>query len=138
MRRTLGNIARKMWYDRNPSITQMSYNEEAVAPHVDTQRASVTIGANKKAMVHGGFGAVYRVTAAAPALRAFAYFTTDNTLTLLITKVMTNTVGDKDNQTVGDAGMLSAGQIIRLRTGDTSTGGTVDYSVAARITEFDA
>ena len=55
-----------------------------------------------------------------------------------VAQILTNNVGDSDRMDVGQSMVLLAGDKIEGWTVDNSTGGTVNYLLAAKLTEFDA
>jgi len=130
------------WYDRNPYHRFQSYHGEDVAPHVQTTRWSYTVPYGKKAFVESAFVYVERATAAGTARLAQSQIEIQpfgqSTNYLLLVALRTNTVGDHDHEAMGNGPILLVGDAVGGYTVDTSTGGTVDYTMDAKITEFDA
>lgn len=132
---------KREWIDRNPVYSYIGYTANAVVPHAQTQRASYTVPAAKKAFLHSITLSVTRVTVAAPVGKWGAFTTLENGAVIYY-------IGEnyKNSNAVYDSGclviapniLLTAGDILKLYTIDTSTGGTVDYHISAAITEFDA
>lgn len=130
------------WYDRAPTSIVLNF-VGAVAPHADTPRWSYTVPALRKAFCEAIVINLHRATAAAPA--AFAkgsiqYQTAAMTvLTELLRVTSYNINVDAESQIViGNSIMMQPGEKIEGHTVDTSGGGTVDWNVSAKITEFDA
>jgi len=134
--------SRLAWYDRNPSISVQNYANSGVAPHALTVRWSYTVPAGKKAFVETISARLVRDAAATTAGLASIYVAVlpygGSWTPLLRIAVLSNGVGDRDGGEIGQSVILKAGDGLRAETYDTSTGGTLFYSVSAKITEFDA
>ena len=135
-------IARPAWYDRNPSIQVKNYSAAGVAPHTSTLRWSYTVPSGKKAFLELADIEVVRATAATTVGMVSAGITYTpsggSEVNVIVVEIRTNGVGDRAGKTVGQAFVMSAGDSIKAYTTDTSTGGTIDYTMSAKITEFDA
>jgi len=133
-------IGRPAWYDRNP-VSKVYYYSVTQDPHTLIERFSYTCPANKKAMVEVMSCRVERRTAATTASTAMAVFNfTPSGGTgyyILKSVIYSNGVGDKEYTALGTTLMMFAGDKIQAMDYDASTGGTVDYYHALKITEFD-
>lgn len=135
-------VARPAYYDRNPITTMVSINLAVVAPHVLTLRASYTVPANKKAWLDSVWLHIVRSNAAAPA--GPAEIRCNETTTVVGAQLATyvyhnnNTVGFDVTQNLANGGFLGTGDNIQVFTIDTSTGGSCDYDMAVKATQFDA
>ena len=93
-------------------------------------------------MVEILYGRVVRATAASTPGRPKIYLTITPSggypITFLNIHIVTNTVGDSAEFIAGASLTLMPGDSITVYTSDDSTGGTVDYSIGLKITEFDA
>ena len=130
------------WYDRNPSSKAEGWVNVGVAPHGVTKRVSFTCPDEKIAMVELLEVHVHRATVATTPIKASATFKLtpkQGTMKTILTARITvlNTVGDKDGHSIGSTLMLFAGDILEGYTEDLSTGGTCDYLVLLKVTEFD-
>jgi len=135
-------VARPAWYDRNPISRIDHYWGLTVAPHALTTRLTYTVPAGKKAILEALQVRCIRRTAATTVglVYAVAYITPSGASEkeLLDCYLFTNNVGDKDGQALQGTVTLFAGDVLGLKTYDGSTGGTVDYFLAYKLTEFDA
>jgi len=135
-------IARPAWYDRNPIQQVDYYTGQTVAPHGVTIRCTYTVPAQKKAIVESlQVNLVRRATATTAGVAGAYAMLTPNGGTaeeILDSHIFANTIGDKDGQAQQGALTLLEGDKLDLKTYDGSTGGTVDYFVAFKLTEFDA
>jgi hypothetical protein len=128
-------------FDRNPTTTCAVDNNAARTPNVLTQRWLYTCPANRRANIDMVSCAMNRQTAgapvgnwqsyvsiSAPATSAYPiyHFSSDNTLNVPKQAVATQ------------CGVLVATGFVESDQVDTSTGGTVAYTSAVKITEFDA
>jgi len=135
-------ISRPAWYDRNPTVRVAFYNAISVTPHAVAERLSYTCPAGKKAMVELLSCRITRQTVATAdgfPISEFSLTPSGRTETfILIAQIFVNTVGEKAMVDVGSALTLLAGDVLKGKTGDISTGGTCAYHLAYKITEFDA
>jgi len=135
-------VARPEWYDRNPASTVSGWGGTNVAPHAATTRASYTVPSGKKALLEFLKVWVRRTTAATtagnPKATWYVYPAGAGFVDLLRAEIFTNGVGDKDIAYAFAALVLCTGDELRLISIDDSTGGTMDYWSAAKLTQFDA
>jgi len=135
-------IARPAWYDRNPVQRADSYLASDLAPHTETTRLTYTVPSGKKAMIEEISGRVLRTAAATTLGRArakIALTPSGGSMKVLVeAKILKNTVGDTDVQGFPASMTLLAGDRLDLITDDMSTGGTCDFHLSYKITEFDA
>lgn len=135
-------IGRPAWYDRNPTIQEGKYVAASVAPHAQEPRWTYTVPAGKKAFVELAFLRIYRRTAATTVgiWAADIYYQPSGGSSTSHMRIssLDNTVGSEKTLTIGQNMIMLAGDALRGYTEDASTGGTCDYAVIAKITEFDA
>lgn len=130
------------WYDRNPSPFTRSYLN-ALAPHAITQAWTYTVPNNRKAFIESIDLSLVRMVAGAAAERAQVFVqiqpkgaTTQTTL--LFREIFDNTIGAHAEATTGQSLLLFSGDIIQALTFDNNVGGTVQFFVGLKGTEFDA
>lgn len=131
---------RAEWYDRNAAPQPKTYAANNVAPHVATQRWSYTVPSGKKAWLESLFLFVIRQTAATAAGRSGCAITvTQDALmvNLLNNEFTDNTVNHLKDMFATNFGILVAGNVVTGWTFDESTGGTMGYTIAAKLTQFD-
>ena len=135
-------IARPAWYDRNAASRADTYTGQQLAPHALTTRLTYTVPAGKKAIVELLQVKCVRRTAATTVGLVYAYATITpsggSEKEILDSYLFGNAVGDKDGQALQGTLVLCTGDVINMKTYDGSTGGTVDYFLAYKVTEFDA
>jgi len=135
-------VARPDWYDRNPITHVGGWTGLDVAPHSQTPRFTYTVPAGKKAMVEILHGLIMRKTAATTLDNAEVWWQIypggGGGVTVITQILHSNTVGNKDTQALGPSLTLLPADQLRCYTIDVSTGGTHDWSVGYKITEFDA
>ena len=135
-------IGRPAWYDRNSVPRQDYYEGIDVAPHSATTRLSYTVPAGKKAVVELLQARVYRSSTATASSLTRAWFTLipsgGTPKIILMATIRSNNVGDKEVAQIGTTLTLFPGDKLEGGTGDLSTGGTCDYFLAYKLTEFDA
>jgi hypothetical protein len=135
-------ISRPAWYDRNPSSQWLGFFNNNTPPHSDTQRWTYTVPSGKKAMLEYASAYVRRSAAATTVGRVQASIRVTpsggGVHTITIAQILTNNVGDSDRMDLGQGFLLFAGDKIEGYTEDTSTGGTVNILLRAKLTEFDA
>jgi len=107
-----------------------------------TTRLTYTVPAGKKAMVEVMQVRVRRASAATTVGLAGAYVMLTPSggviKEILDTGINDNTVNARDNNALGGTMVLCTGDQLDLKTYDLSTGGTCDYFVCYKLTEFDA
>jgi len=134
-------VARPEWYDRNPFDRTLIY-VAVVGPHAVTSRGSYTCPAGKKAFIEAIGVFTRRSTAATTEglIIASASYTPQggSTAYYAVVQWVSNTVNYHEGNIVGNAGILRAGDNVAINTGDGSTGGTAEYYIMLKITEFDA
>jgi len=136
-------VARPAWYDRNPESKILSYFD-TVGPHSETERWSYTCPSGKKAMVEVLFTRAVRLEAATTPQNVFADIAfkpsggVEKYILAAIIPSAQNNVGDRDMATIAASLMLMPGDKIRAITADAGTGGTVQYLITVKLTEFDA
>ena len=136
------SISRPTYYDRNPVARQLNYSAGGVVPHGATQRATYTVPAGKRAFCDAFFTSVRRSGAAAPVgvAQVYAQYTPNGGTAGLMgmASLSTNNVNDTTSGSGTGMGIMYAGDVLGIFSSDTSTGGTVDYNIHYKITEFDA
>jgi len=130
------------WYDRSPGNKTQIYFAGGVGPHGETQRWTYSVPAGKKAWLGPLFIEVMRATAATTvgAVVGDIRYTPQGGTTgrLLIARLFTNSVNDNDRKELPAFMLLQTGDTLTAYTADGSTGGTMNYTVQAMITEFNA
>ena len=130
------------WYDRNPQHVLVGYSAEAVAPHSVVARWSYTVPTGKKAFIEIMHATLQRAVAATTADIAFASLSLwpegEAILVPIIAWIRENDVGNKDRAVMGQGAILLTGDLVQGATMDDSDGGSIDYNVSGKITEFDA
>ena len=140
----LNNVfsGRPAWFDRNPTDNQNLAFDSTIAPAGVTTRWTYTTPTGRKAMLESALAVVRRATAAGAAARCFAIVTFlpggINPQDMAIASFNNNTVDTLDRAIVGAIGVLVGLDTVRAQTSDASTAGTVEFDVAAKVTEFDA
>jgi hypothetical protein len=123
-------------------VTLRTFGALATAPHADTQRWTYTVPAGKKALVEAAQLLTLRDAAATTLGRAEASILitpSGGALNrMLRTLHLINTVGERVDIFIGEAGSLLAADQIQATTEDSSTGGTMGYFATAKIMEYDA
>lgn len=142
MKLTTGTSSgRAAYYDRNPLDVVNQYIA-AIAPASLTVRWTYTVPAARKAYVESAFNLCIRETVATTAGDAWSEVTvTPNggANTFLGAAVFNgNVVGNQGQSSLGSVGLLQAGDALIGKTLDNSSGGTVQFAVASKATEFDA
>jgi hypothetical protein len=134
--------SRPQWYDRTPIGRTNSATNAATAPHAETVRWTRTIPTAKKYQLQTATVLVRRESAAAPAsyMTAAVRLFPNGAANVIINEVLIvgNAVNDGDNQTLGGAIALLAGDVLEGITQDSSTGGTALYRTSQTGLEYDA
>ena len=135
-------VARPVYYDRNSSTFGKSYEASAIAPHATTTRWSYTVPAGKAAYVEACGGMMWRdgiATVASLAQTVFNTVTSDTvTATVLQNRTYTNTGNDPVMFSLSQLAFLKAADVFGVNTFDGSTGGSFQYGMYAKFTQFDA
>jgi hypothetical protein len=130
-------------YDRNPLISGNYFNATQ-GPAALTPQWAYTVPAKRKAVVELLHSRMIRVTAASPAVKTFCFFAitpaggavqyvyTVNLLTI------ENTAGNSRELSGAPQFILGPGDKLEAYTWDAGTGGTIDFLLEAKWTEFDA
>jgi len=131
------------WYDRNPITRRDYYLGFAREPHDGTVRLEYTCPAGKKAVIELLECRVTRVSVATspevPLACWIHYISPEDYSYILLAEIRGNNVGDSDKDQIGHSSLiLLPGEKIEGWTLDLSTGGTCDYFLAYKITEFEA
>jgi hypothetical protein len=135
-------ISRPAWHDRNPSQQLLWYTVNGAAPHSAIDRWTYTVPTGKKAMLEALDGLICILTAATTAGRRKIYVrltkSGGGSADIMNLQISTNGVGDVQTKTLGTSLLMLQGDTITGFTADESVGGTVDYRLMAKLTEFDA
>jgi len=135
-------IARPAWYDRNPLVVWRQYSGALVAPHSSTERWTYTVPAGKKAYLEVAFAYTTRRTTATTAaqLTIIVSFTPSGGTTAAIMELShwDNTLYISRTQNLAMSIVMLVGDTLNATTSDASTGGTNDFIITAKLTEFDA
>jgi hypothetical protein len=143
MRLTSGTAgARPSPYDRNQVPKTSVYHANGVAPHASTQRWTYTVPVGKKAQFDVVLARGWRSAVAAPVGQVEVSIgdipSGGVNGYMLMQDTNANAVGQLFNVSLTQLGAMGVGDQIQALTIDTSTGGTVDYVVDAKYTEYDA
>jgi len=133
---------RLIWYDRNPKGITF-WSSGVLSPHVPTVRWSYTCPTGKKSLVEIGHARLDRITAAetvgpASAEIAISVNAGASFQSMIMALLRTNAPDDFDRLGIGTAIPVFASDIVKGDTHDSSTGGTIDYLLQMKLTEFDA
>ena len=135
--------ARSDWYDRNVTGASLFYDAINVAPHLLTNRGAYTVPVQRKAIIQGAF--IREIVSAAPSTagnrKAFIRVTANSINTFLcyaLLDVSLIVVGNRNEMLIGRSAVLSTGDIVNMFTQDTAVDGSVDYTLSATMSEFDA
>lgn len=133
--------ARPTYYDRNPSIAIAGTELASIAPHTVTQRFSYTVPVGKKAWADFTYLEVFCSAAPTTAGRSQLrlLYTPSGGGQALLDQInfagnVVNTVAEREAPSLGE---LNPGDNIVATTTDFSTGGTRDYAIVFKKTEFD-
>ncbi len=131
-----------VWYDRNPVRKGFKVEASNMAPHGLTLQGSYTVPVGKKAILSSAQVTAYRTTAATTAGMISLYvvdaFDIDPEYFILRALFNLPLVGDSYNESIGLFLLLTAGDIISLKSFDLSEGGLLFINMTCSITEFDA
>lgn len=133
------NPTRQEIYDRAPTGIPLNYSAAGVAPHVKTQRFTVTIAALNRGMFQGGMAQILRVTAAGTPGKqdAAVELTLSGTVFKPVSvQMLTNGVGDTQHEVSSATVLMAAGDIAAGFTTDAAVTGTVDYTLEAMVVQF--
>jgi len=131
------------YYDRKAVSIPGEYIGNTVAPHAATVRRTYTCPPDRKAIVELIELEVVRISVAAPVgiAQAYALFTPaagTPANTVLVARIRTNVAEDMDSGELQTAFSMHEGDRLDLMTIDLSTGGTCQYLLSFKLTEFDA
>lgn len=138
----LGSLAagRPAYYDRNAFARTDEYTA-TVGPHGFTQRFTYTVPSGKKGILEFGYVYIQRVTAPGVAGLYLAHVQCVSSGIQLRTPIIENNsaVAGLGIQTLLPMSLtIYAGETIAGQTVDFSTGGTVQFSLQAKSTIYDA
>lgn len=124
------------FWERNPTYTRKLYDQEAITPHAEIERWTYSTPADRNAIVVGFLSLTRRVANSTNG-RAAADLEVDE-VTVLRNRMWNNTVGAW--QTVSLTFTMKESTKLDCDTLDGGSGaaGSIDYTLAAQITEFDA
>ncbi len=129
-------VARPAFYDRAAAASTQSINV-VVAPHAQTTRFTYTVPANRKAYVENIRVFMNRQTSAATAATMVAAIAAGG-VELKYLATTNNTPGTQFNDMSTAQVTLYPGDVMTGYTIDTSVGGTVNFVIQSKSTEFDA
>ena len=134
-------VARPNYYDRSATTKSTEY-AGTTGPHAVTQRYTFTVASGYKAYVEScvTLATVATVATTRTAVYASQYVVTDDSgaADLAIVKIYGNTLGQQLLNVVSGVSLLNAGNQLVASTSDTSTGGTIDYILSVKYTQFAA
>jgi hypothetical protein len=133
---------RANYYDRNPLAKNNEYSQPAIGPHSAVQRWIYTVPTSKKAYLEACECSVTRDAAAAASglVAAEVRYTPALGVAQRIIPLLfaDNVVGSPHALAVSSYGFMQAGDAVSGVTTDASTGGTLNYTLGQKSTEFDA
>lgn len=116
------------------------YIGSGVSPHSATVRYSYTVPAGRMAVLESAFVETTRATAPTTAGQARCYVVItrngESSLIILEATIFSSTVGVTEWATLGTPITLVGGDAVTLRTIDTSTGGTCNYTGSVMISQY--
>jgi hypothetical protein len=131
--------SRPFYFDRAPIGRAFAYGS-IDAPAAATERFTYTTPSDKLAFIETIALEMLRITAAAPVgqstIRVAIDTLTDAEVNLVVLDMLNNAVDANRQAEMGGAFVLEAAEIVRALTADTSTGGTILYRAALKLTEF--
>jgi hypothetical protein len=134
-------VARPAYYDRGAASINKAYGASGIAPHVNTTRFTYTVPAGRKCVVENICVSIYREGVASPIGQVFGYvvlFDGSTYCNLVNLYTAANTVGATSTNIVGNGATVYAGEQIIGGTWDLGTGGTNDFRLNAKGTEYNA
>lgn len=133
--------ARAAWYDRNP-ISEFDNYQATLSPHATTKRYSYTVPSGKKFNLETFLCDATRVTAASTVgtcgCSGGVVNTAATNFTVIEIQYQDNTVIHVASVYTSTTIMLQAGEGYASYTFDDSTGGSIQYQMTTKGTEFDA
>lgn len=134
--------SRPAYYDRNPTIGHISYEDVGIGPHSETIRGTYTVPTGKKAVIESIWIEITRFEVATSAGRTFGrvMYSTDGAVWKSIARaeVVDRTMFAKATFYGQNLGILDTGQSLRFTTFDGSTGGYCSYAIIVKLQEFNA
>ena len=130
------------YYDRVAVTQYLRRDIDGVAPHVLTVWVSRTVPSGRLAMVDGAYTRIIRATAAdsiGTSARGFSVITRSGASYPIGGADLgsnVNAIGVAVAQSVGCWGVAIAGDILQVETRDDNTGGTCNYALFLKATEF--
>lgn len=130
------------YYDRNPTDQFLVFSQNNVAPHASVARVTYQTPASRKAFIE--FVSLYARRSAV--MTAAGIWSVGLNLTasggapvsLVYQRTSLNAVNAITAWGATSIGLMQPGDLIQLTTEDLGTGGTVDYTIGFKATEFDA
>jgi hypothetical protein len=130
--------------DAKPAPITLAFFSSQLGPHVPTERWRYTVPQNRRAKLEAAVGLLVREVAGAPTLASSADIRLQRKGATIFSEIIAmelgfnSGVGASNNMIHSGPVELFEGDSIFCITGDGSTGGQVDYSVSATLTEFDS
>jgi hypothetical protein len=124
------------WFDRNPETHEAAFAPPGLGPHAITRRLAYRCPLNRIALVHVLRAMVQRMQVSGAATWVRAYWE-KNGVEILVATVLSDVVGDKDNQGIGDSMLLLPGETLEGYTMDSSGAGSTILHLSYALTEFD-
>jgi hypothetical protein len=128
-------------HDRNFNDVSLLWESQGTSPHLKTNRRTYTVPAGKRAIVASAFAFVQRITAPSSGtarLQASISIYTPTETILLIARLFDAAVSAQHDMILAGEVALDEGTQLDIDTVDQSNDGTADYTISARILEFDA
>lgn len=132
---------RTLYYDRKP-FTHTEFYSAIVGPHLDTNRWTYTVPAGKRAYIESAHARLVRETYPTIPSTVYASISVQPAGGIGVDLVEIDGIamfpGDGGvADSGGQIGLLDEGDTIFATTADASTGGTVQFEVCCKLTEFD-
>lgn len=132
-----GQQNRTEWYDRAPLLVQRLF-AQTIAPAGLTARWSYTVPASRKCLVENAIAIQTRITAAGAGGYCASFIGDGAAYVVAAIGYQFTSAGMQQTGALAGAMVYLAGSTITGQTWDTSTGGTVEYLVSMKATEYDA
>ena len=127
------------YWDRSPTVIIQNSDLTAIAPHGLANRSSYTVPTGKRTMIDSVTAGLEQETLATTAgfARSSVVYQETGDLRYLVQAVTYEVAaGTRDHWHLSQCGLMLAGEVIRIRTIDGKTGGTMAYHAHFKLLEF--
>jgi hypothetical protein len=127
------------YWDRSPVPIIQSYDTTGVAPHGLANRSSYTVPTGKRSIIDAvsvGLEQDAAASAAGFARASVVYQEIGDTRYLVQAVTYEVAVGTRDHWHLSQCGLMLAGEVVRIRSIDGKTGGTMAYHAHFKLLEF--